>query len=386
MPRGSDASTALVLSGGGARGAYQVGVLRSLLDLDILAADEPGFHHLVGSSAGALNAGALATEADRLGRGVEVLESIWTNIEPEHVFRTDLGSLGGIGFQWVRDLSFGGFVQSNAPKYLLDTAPLGKLLESRVDCGRIGTQVASGALRALAIMATNLYTADGIVFLDAAENVPLWRRGRWSVERTSIGPAHLLASSAIPVFFPSVQIEGRHFGDGSIRNTAPLSPAIQLGADHIFAIGVRSPELATESAGVRHESPPTVAQVAGTLLDAVMLDALEVDVEHSQRVNSSVVRQPVLDEAGDFRWVDILHVSPNYAFGQVAAQFSHRIPRALRYLLRGLGDDESTMELVSYLLFDGEYCRRLIEIGAQDVVEHEDDLRAFFAREHAPPH
>ncbi len=326
-----------------------------------------------------MNAGALATEADALGRGVEVLREIWGGIEPEHVFRTDLGSLGGIGFKWVRDLSFGGLLRSSAPKFLLDTAPLGEMLAERLRYDRIEMHVRSGALRALAILATNLYTADGIVFLQAHREVPLWKRSRWSVERTRIEPAHLLASSAIPLFFPSVQIDGRHFGDGSVRNTTPLSPAIQLGADRIFAIGVRSPELATETSGARHRHPPTVAQVAGTLLDAVMLDALEVDVEHGQRVNSSVLRRPVVREDGDLRWIDILHVSPNYSFGQIAEEFSEEIPRALRYLLRGLGDDESTMELLSYLLFDAAYCRRLMDIGAQDVIEREPEIRAFFA-------
>lgn len=353
-------------------------MLRSLLEADILPREGPVFDHVVGSSAGALNAGTLATEASSLEQGVCALEQIWRDIEPEHVFRTDLGSLGQIGLQWVRDLSFGGLFQPSGPKYLLDTTPLRDLIAGRFGEGRVQSHIDAGILQSLAIVATNLYTADGVVFLQAHADVPVWARSRWRVERTTIGPGHLLASSAIPLFFPAVEIEGRYFGDGSVRNTAPLSPAIQMGATRIFAIGVRSPSPSTEAPGSIHRGPPTVAQVAGTLLDAVMLDALEVDVEHSQRVNSSVRRQPVFGEGEALRWVNVVHVSPNYSFGEVAAEFADRIPRSIRYLLRGLGDDASTMELVSYLLFDGAYCRRLMDIGAQDVLEHEAELRAFF--------
>jgi NTE family protein len=369
--------TALVLSGGGARGAYQVGVLSGLVEEGFLRGGAPGFDVVVGSSAGSINAAVLAANARDLPGGTTLLERLWSEIEPHQVFRTDLRSLGGIGIRWVRDLSFGGLLRGVAPKSLLDTAPLRDFLSSHVRFEEIEASVESGALRALAMPATDLYTADGVVFLHAAPDVPLWRRGRWSVERTRIRVEHLMASSAIPIFFPTVEIEGRHFGDGSVRNTAPLSPAINLGADRIVAIGVRQP--AAETGGEVQTKPPTIAQVAGALLDAVMLDAIGVDVEHSERVNTSVLAAPSLDPDQPFRWIDVLWLSPTRHFSAVAAEFVHRIPPIVRYLMRGLGSDEETTELASYLLFDGEFCRRLMEIGRADVKERREEIADFFA-------
>jgi NTE family protein len=370
-------TTALVLSGGGARGAYQAGVLQGLVDLGLLS--EPGcFDVLVGSSAGAINAAALASRADALPRAVEQLVGVWSGMRPEQIFRTDARSLSGIGVRWVRDLSFGGMLRRVAPKSLLDTAPLRSLLSEHIPFAEIDRHVDEGSLRALALPATDLYTADGVVFLDAAPEVPLWKRGRWSVERVRIRVDHVMASSAIPVFFPTVAIDGRHFGDGSIRNTAPLSPAINLGAERIIAIGVRQPT--AETGKLRHSHPPSIAQVAGALLDAVMLDAIGIDVEHSERVNRSVVTAPVVTSGEQtFRRVDVLWLSPTRHFHEIAGEFADRIPTLIRYLMRGLGSDEETTELASYLLFDGEFCRRLVEIGREDVAAQGEEIRAFMA-------
>ncbi len=368
--------TALVLSGGGARGAYQVGVLRGLVELGLLP--EP-LDVLVGSSAGAINAAMIAAWADRPAEGIARLEKLWSELEPRQVFRTDLRSLGGIGMRWVRDLSFGGLLRRVAPKALLDTAPLRELLEVTVPFGRLDEHVEQGRLGALAVPATNLYTADGVVFVDTRPQVPLWRRGRWSVERTRLRPQHLMASSAIPIFFPSVEIEGRHFGDGCIRNTAPLSPAINLGADRIVAIGVREAGRAPERSGVARRAAPTIAQIAGVLLDAVMLDAVEVDVEHSERVNRNVLTYPTSDANDPFRSIDVLWLSPSCEFGHIAAEFSGHIPPIVRYLLRGLGPEEATVELASYLLFDAGFCRRLIEIGRADTEARAGEIGDFLA-------
>ncbi len=378
---GGSHGTALVLSGGGARGAYQVGVLQGLLEIGAFGDGDPVFDVLVGSSAGAINAALLAAYADDFQKGVEHLDRVWTSVEPTQVFRTDLRSLGGIGARWVRDLSFGGLLRRVTPKSLLDTSPLRDLLAEHIAFERIDSNIESGRLRALAMPATDLYTADGILFLDAKPDVPLWQRGRWSVERTPIRVDHVMASSAIPVFFPSVQIDGRHLGDGSVRNTAPLSPAINLGARRIVAIGVRQPSLRTGK--VRRLEPPSLAQVAGALLDAVMLDAIGVDVEHSERVNQSVVACPNGSTEQGFRLVDVLWLSPKRHFHEIAAEFADRIPAIIRYLMRGLGSDEETTELASYLLFDSTYCRRLVEIGYSDVIERRGEVESFL--QNTPP-
>ena len=377
---GTRPRTALVLSGGGARGAYQAGVLSGLMAEGLLGSGGGEFDILVGSSAGAINAGLLAAYADDVGSGVARAADLWSEVEAQRVFRTDMRSLGGIGLRWVRDLSFGGVLRSTGARSLLDTAPLREFLAEEIPFERIEANVESGRLGALAIPATDLYTADGVVFVHAPSDVPLWERGRWSIENTRIGVDHLMASSAIPIFFPSVEIDGRHFGDGSVRNTAPLSPAINLGAERIVAIGVRQP--ATETGMVRRHKPPSIAQVAGALLDAVMLDAIGVDVEHSGRVNTSVIAAP---EEQAFRWVDVLWLSPTQHFSDLAREFADRIPAIVRYLMRGLGTDDETSELASYLLFDSEFCGRLVEAGRADVAERRDEIHAFFAGEAVRP-
>ena len=371
-------STALVLSGGGAHGAYQVGVLRGLLEAKLISPDRSSFDVLVGGSAGSLNVGSLAARADNFEEAVSRLEKVWGEIQPDHVFRTDIRSLAGIGARWVRDLSFGGVMRRVEAKSLLDTAPLRELLNRTIPFERIEKNVASGALRALAVVATDLYTSQGVVFVHGAPDTQLWERRCWSIEPTVIGAAHLMASSAIPVFFPSVPLGGRHFGDGCIRNTAPLSPAINLGAERVLAIGVRgpSPNVAPPAS---LPPPPSLAQVAGVLLDAVMLDALEVDVEHSGRVNRSVIAHASPGDGSPFRKVEVLWLSPSQSFRNIAAELSDRIPRVVRYLLRGLGSDESILELASYLLFDSVFCSRLMAVGRADALASRDSVAQFLS-------
>jgi NTE family protein len=368
--------TALVLSGGGARGAYQVGVLRGLVEQGFLAPGRPGIDVYVGSSAGSINTAMLAAHAADFDAGLTRLEQVWGSIHASQVYKTDVTSLGRTGIRWAWDLSFGGAIRRVQPKSLLDTAPLRRLLGETVPLHRIEANVANGDLSALALVATDLHTANGVIFLAAPPETPLWTRRRWRVERAAIRVEHLLASSAIPIFFPSVEIDGRHFGDGSVRNTAPLSPAINLGAERIIAIGVSGPPPLDEVAGPLEV--PTVAQIAGVLLDAVMLDAIEVDVEHSERVNASVVHYSATPD-GALRLVDVLWLRPSLLVRQLAAEVADRIPAVVRYLLRGLGSDAAVTELASYLLFDGAFCGKLIELGREDVAAERDRIASFFS-------
>lgn len=366
--------TALVLSGGGARGAYQAGVLSGLADL--LPRGVSPFEVIVGSSAGSINAAMLAAHAGDFAAGVDRLVAVWSGIQAHDVFRTDLRSLGRIGVRWAWDLSFGGALRHVQPKSLLDTAPLRTLL-ARIPLADLDVHVRSGALYAAAVAATDLYTSDGCLFVHGHPDVRPWKRSGWRVERTRLTIDHLMASSAIPIFFPSVPIGGRHFGDGCIRNTTPLSPAIHLGADRIVAIGVRGVS-ASATSRPKRLPPPTIAQIAGVLLDAVMLDAIEADVEHSERVNRSVVHCRQTAGGNPFRWVDVLWLTPSVDLGALAAELSRHVPPILRYLMRGLGSDEAITELLSYLLFAPPFTQRLIEIGRADAIAATDEIRRFF--------
>jgi NTE family protein len=370
---------ALVLSGGGARGAYQAGVLGGLVDLGLIRPGASAFDVFVGSSAGSINAGMLAAYADTLTHGVERLLDVWGNITAQDVFRTDIASLGRIGVRWAWDLSFGGALRQVQPKALLDTAPLRKLL-GRIPLGRLEANVDNGSLYALAVAATDLYTGQGVLFVDGDRDIELWARSRWRIERTVMTPEHLMASSAIPIFFPSVQIGRSHFGDGCIRNTAPLSPAINLGANRIVAIGVQGPGV-REPPKSKRLPPPTVAEIAGVLLDAVMLDAIETDVEHSSRVNRSVLSCAPAHANNPFRFVDVLWLRPSADFGDIARSLADHVPPILRYLMRGLGTDEAITELLSYLLFDPAFTNELIELGRKDVMESRNEIELFFAGE-----
>lgn len=368
-------NTALVLSGGGARGAYQAGVLKGLLELGVLGHDQLPFDILVGTSAGSINSATLAAYADRVDKGVDELVQTWSRVHAAQVFRTNPVSIAKTAWRWIRDLTFGGLWGGVQPKALLNTAPLRGTL-GRVPFDRIGEHIAAGRLQALAVAATDYYTAHGVLFLQCQDHVKIWERPRYHVERVEIKVDHLLASSAIPVFFPAVEVGGRYFGDGCIRNTAPLSPAIQMGATKILAVGVRESLSAPGRPSVQKSNrPPSLATVAGVLLDAVMIDALEVDVDHCHRINRSVIR--VED---NFRQVDVLWLRPSESFAALATRLESRIPRLIHYLLRGLGDDGATAELASYLLFDSVFCNCLIDQGVADVFAQAREIRDFFER------
>jgi NTE family protein len=382
MPRWnpSGGEGALVMSGGGARGAYQAGVLAGLADLGLIGERGPlPFGVLVGSSAGAINAAGLAAFADRPREGITRLVEAWSAVEAQQVFRTDLRSLGGIGVRWARDLSLGGLTGKVSPKALLDTEPLRETLADWIPFGRIQPNLESGALSALALAATNLYTATGVFFVEGGADRPLWQQTRRHAERAHIGADHVLASSAIPLLFPPVFLDDRWFGDGSIRNTAPLSPAIHLGAQRIMAISVREPRPDSDIGRADGQRPaPSIAEIAGVLLDAVMLDAIEIDVEHSELVNKSVIRCPQPLPGHPFRFVDVLAIHPSEDIAALAATLAERVPRVVRYLMRGLGSEEAITELTSYLLFDPVFCSRLVELGREDAKANRDEIERFF--------
>lgn len=368
-------TTALVMSGGGARGAYQAGVLEGLAELGVIQEQKQPFDIMVGTSAGSLNCSMLAAFADRPLQGLREISAVWGGLRASNVFRTDGWAVIGNALGWIRDLSLGGLIGRVRPRSLLDTRPLRSMLED-LPWERIGRNLAAGHFEALGVLATNYTTSNGVFFLQDRGLVPPWKRVRYRMERCRIGLEHVLASSAIPVIFPAIPLGDCYYGDGSLRNTAPLGPAIQLGADRIVAVGVR--EACDSVAGPRPGVAPKLADIAGVLLDAVLLDAIEVDVQHCLRMNRLARASSEVSGGERFRPIDVLWLRPGQSLTDLALRMEKRIPPPVRYLLYGLGDKRATAELASYLIFDGDYCRLLMQQGRLDVLARREEVENFF--------
>jgi NTE family protein len=383
VPRASTSPiTGLVLTGGGARAAYQVGALRALSELT--ASAQP-FDIVVGASAGAINSTGVAVHADSLRAGVDHLLRTWRSLTPDKVYRTDYRSLLRISASWVRQLSAGGLLGSpiNA---LLDTTPLRQLLERSLDVDRIREHIARGSLRGSAVTATSYHSGTAISFFDGPSEIEPWVRSSRIGMREPLSVSHVLASSAIPMFFPPVEIGGGYYGDGCIRLSAPLSPAIHLGAQRILAIGIRYARTPAETVALNRavaRPNPSISEISGVLLNAIFLDSLDADAERLERINATL---SLLTEEQHgrlkhpLRPIPLLVLRPSRDLGSLAVEQYRMFPKTLRHLLRGIGaTGETGWDLVSYLAFESAYIERLIELGYEDTRLRRHDVEAFFA-------
>ena len=368
-------SLALVMSGGGARAAYQVGVLRAIATLVPQRTVNP-FPIICGTSAGAINAASLASNVDRFDRAVSRLARAWGNLHVDQVFRADLPST-------VRTLSrclaalLMGRLHRMRPVSLLESAPLATLLERMIDFSRIRHTIAAGHLSALCITASSYSSGDSVSFFQGSEEIGPWRRARRVGRRASIGIEHVLASCALPFAFPTVRINGEHFGDGSMQQLAPISSALHLGARRVLVIGVGSP--ARERGSPEASTWPSLAQIAGHLLDAIFVDTLDMDLERLQRVNQTLaaipteaqLRRPALHR------VETLVIRPREPLDAIAEQHAGELPRAMRFMLRRLGVLEPNgARVLSYLLFERGYCRHLMHMGFADAMAKRTEILA----------
>ena len=381
----SNHDIAVLLPGGGARAAYQVGALRAIARILGRDTRQP-FRIICGTSAGAINAAMLAIHADNFRSGVARLLRWWNTMDVGMIYRADVASVVVHGMRWLGSvlLGVGGPKRAAA---MLDNAPLRALLQRQFELDRVEAQVQSGVLRALAINATSYTTGHAVTFYQGSPAIAAWRRTRRRGEPASITVDHLLASSAIPFVFPAARVGDDYFADGSVRQIAPLSPALHLGARRILvvAVGQFTGQRPSTSQGVAPRYP-SFAQMAGHALSSIFLDNLGADLERLQRLNLvlHLVPEERQKHHPEIVHIDALVLSPSRDLGAMAVPYAGRLPTGVRYLLHGLGSTEGTgASLLSYLLFERRYTRALLDLGFRDAMARRDEIEAFLSAEGA---
>lgn len=375
MPVSGNARTGLVLTGGGARAAYQVGVLKAVREMLPFPERNP-FPIICGTSAGAVNAASLAVFADNFESGVEHLLDVWTNFRVHHVYRSDPMGIARGGARWLAAMML---VKRSSPVSLLDNSPLAHMLASGLDFGRIQEHIDNGSLYAVSVTCSGYSSGQSVTFYQGGADCLPWERSQRVGCAMPLRVEHLMASSALPFVFPAVKLNREYFGDGSMRQIAPVSPALHLGADRVLVVGTG--RQSQEPSRVRSSTYPSVAQIAGHALNSIFLDSLFVDIERLQRINRtiSLIPQGKAEAAGlPLRKVDVLVASPSQPIERLVPRYVHELPRTVRFLLRGIGAmNRNGSNLASYLLFERGFCRALIDLGYEDTMNRREEIREF---------
>ncbi len=375
----------LVMTGGGARGAYQAGVLKRIGEIKRVQAQGNPFPIVGGSSAGAINGSALAAGSDNFALVTRVIARLWSELRPSDIFHCDVFSQARNSLTWIMDLSFGAVLGGGNARSFLDATPLRHYLSTHLNCDRIQDNIRRGYLYALTISATNYNSGKSYLFIQGAKGHPMWNRSRRVTLATKITVDHICASAAIPLVFQPVRLRTARgtafFGDGCVRLQQPLSPIIRLGAKRIFAIGVRghSLEHQEEAAGNRE---PSLAQIMGVLFNVMFLDHLATDIEHLDRLNqllgSGQISQLGIEGCERMRPLTTFLITPSVDLSQLAEQHQRDMPYLIQYFVSSLGRDAaSCADLMSYLLFTSKYTTDLIEIGYHDASERIDEIESF---------
>jgi NTE family protein len=369
----------LVLTGGGARAAYQVGVVKAVRDILGNPKANP-FPILTGTSAGAINAATLAVHADDFSRAVANLLEVWEHMHCDHIYRTDSWSILKSGAKWLSAMML---LSRHNPVSLLDNAPLREMLEKSLSFRKIQENIDAGALYAACITASGYTSGQSVSFFQGGSGLEGWERNQRIGAAVPLSVDLLLASSALPFIFPAVKFNREYFGDGSMRQIAPVSPALHLGADRVLIVGTG--RQGTDQARARSNVYPSLAQIAGHALNSIFLDSLMVDIERLERINKTVrliPRERMSESQVQLRPVEVLFITPSQPIERIAARFIHELPRSVRFILRPTGAlNRSGSNLASYLLFEEPFCRALIDLGYQDTATREDEVRRFFSWE-----
>jgi NTE family protein len=368
-------TTALVLSGGGARAAYQVGVLKAVSQLLPRSTHNP-FKIVCGTSAGAMNALAIAGRPGPLRLRIRKLESVWSNLRAQDIYRTDGIGVSKNTLRLLFSLLHSGY-SAKRPLGLLDNSPLRKLLDQLVRFRYIDEAIASGELIAVATTSMDYGTGRSVSFFQG--NHETWQRARRLGIRTGLTIDHLMASSAIPTIFPATSIDQSYYGDGAVRQLKPLSPALRLGAKKLFIVGVSdNPANVDPIKTLTH--PPSLAQMVSQLLNSAFIDSIESDLETLIAINKLAKEIPEQAATKNLRHVDYLCISPSVAIDEITAQYIHELPASLRFFLRATGASSKGggLSTASYLLFEPGFCRELLELGYKDAMRQQDQILPFF--------
>ena len=375
----------LVMTGGGARGAYQAGILKRIGEIKRVQTHGNPFPIIGGSSAGAINGSALAAGSDDFALATKILARVWSDLKPSDIFHCDVLSQAHNSLTWILDLSFGALLGGGNARSLLDATPLRDLLNTHLHCDRIRNNIKRGHLYALAISATNYNSGKSYLFIDGMKGHPMWNRSRRVTLATRITVEHVCASAAIPLIFQPVRLKTARgtafFGDGCVRLQQPLSPVIRLGAERIFAIGVRCEKHENQREPALQRDP-SLAQIMGVLFNVMFLDHLATDIEHLQRLNQLLgggqISQSGIEGCEKMRPLASFLMTPSVDLSQLAEQHQKDMPYLIQYFISSLGRDAaSCADLMSYLLFTSTYTSDLIEIGYNDAKKRIDEIEDF---------
>ncbi|MCB1644210.1 MAG: patatin-like phospholipase family protein [Pseudomonadales bacterium] len=372
--------TGLILSGGGARGSYQVGVLKAIAHLMPDGGRNP-FDIICGTSAGAINASLLACECDHYGHAITRLEELWSNLDSHHIHKVGFWELFKSTTKIFRSFFHSGIVEGE-PSALLDNSPLRHLLGKEIDFSKLSLRLEQGDLTALSITALAYSSGQNVSFFQGADDAEPWRRNQRIGFRTVLNLDHLMASSALPVIFPPVRIHNEYFGDGAIRQNAPLSTALHLGAGKLFVIGLSHNARESRAAHEIEKHTPTLAQIAGHLLNSSFIDAMDEDLEMLERFNL-ISRYLSSDQinAVNLKPVEVMTIMPSVRFDEIAARHIASLPRSMRTFFRTIGATATGggASLASYLLFEAGFCNELIEAGYNDTIERQEEIVRFLS-------
>ena len=375
---------ALVLTGGGARAAYQVGALRAISA--ITKFEKNPFPIISGFSAGAINGTWLASQSENFDLATKHMWNEWSDLRMDKVFKTGTFSMLSIVFQWIKDRGLGGAQKHHSISHLLDTEPLCEFLQKHINFDELKRNLDSANLYGLSMISANYHTGQSTSFFAGSDEIKTWKGLNRVSIRADIRVEHVMASSAIPIFFPPVRVGDAFYGDGMVRLSSPLSPAIHMGADKILVIGIRGPNILSTAPNPK-EPTISVGEIAGTILNGLFFDSLTSDIARMEKVNRTVSymsRDEIEKEPDHLRHIPLLSLHPSEEVAISSKCELSKLPPPVRYMLKGLGVTENKgQDLLSYLAFEPKYVGMLLELGYEDTMKRKDEILSFFEGNHA---